>query len=921
MFETTRRAQRLAATGSITALAIMLAATPSLAQAPVNQPGPALEGVAGPGDAPLKDAVAPLSTRLGVKLPNIPVVNLDPVDVPRLVAEDAAEPTGRLREGVAVPFKFHPAMGDMHEVPGGGWLWVLDVHAPGSYGVRLHLADFSLPAGAEAIVYDPKIPDNLPSPYTGKGPDGTGEFWAWTSWSDTARIEVYYPKPIGDARFNDLFTIDQAIHMYRNPMTGQPGETGLRELGCHNDLTCFPNWVNVGGCVGRMSFVLNGSSFACSGAMMNNTSSDLTPYFMTARHCMQDNTGALNSLTVYWFYQRDGCTGSIPVIGSVPRSDRSTYVRTDNGTDMSMVMIEGTVPRNLWWTGNNSASMANGTALTGIHHPGGTRKRISFGTQYDWPNSCAATSLSSGFRVDYTSGTTEPGSSGSPLFISNGAFVGVDSCGFGTCPGSGYEAVYGSWFSGYGAFQSYVNNPGSDDSYENNDTCGAATNLNSFFNGTLYSLIVKSTDEDWYRITVPAFGNCSFHINFTHGNGDIDMALHDGCGGVLASSAGTTDNETVTWTNPGSTAREVYLRVYLFNDTRNIYYLDFARYGATAPSNDSCANAVSIPAGGQGSNASGNTTGATTDGSTNCSTSSIDVWYKISAPCTRTVSLNTQTSAFDTVLSVHTGCPGTTANQVACNDDVSPGVLWSSLSFTANGGQTYYVRVAGYQGAFGSYNLDSNYSYASNDLCANSIDVPPGSYQFNNCTCETDGPPDDACLAFGSNQIYRDFWLGFIPDCYGTIELNTIGSNFDTKIAIYANANNATCPPGPNSAIACNDDISPTNLQSQTSTPCVPGQRYVFRIGSFNANVGQAGLVNIIYTPNTPCIPPPPCAPDLDHDGQITPSDIAIFINLWSSSIAGGTLEGDFDGSGTVDPSDIATFINAWLNALTNGCP
>ena len=136
------------------------------------------------------------------------------------MAEDAANP-GLLRQGVARPVEFDAGMGQWIPVPAGGWLWVLDVKAPGMYGVRLHFADFALPKDAEMIVYDPTIPNNLPAPYRMAGLLGTGEFWAWASWSNTARVEVYYPPQAEFQRLGQHFTIDQAVQMYRNPLTGQ----------------------------------------------------------------------------------------------------------------------------------------------------------------------------------------------------------------------------------------------------------------------------------------------------------------------------------------------------------------------------------------------------------------------------------------------------------------------------------------------------------------------------------------------------------------------------------------------------------------------------------------------------------------------------------------------------------------------------
>jgi 5-hydroxyisourate hydrolase-like protein (transthyretin family) len=100
---------------------------------------------------------------------------------------------------------------------------------------------------------------------------------------------------------------------------------------------------------------------------------------------------------------------------------------------------------------------------------------------------------------------------------------------------------------------------------------------------------------------------------------------------------------------------------------------------------------------------SGTTVGATNDG-TACGSSSFspDVWFRFVAPETRTVSADTFGSGFDTVLSMHTGCPGTGFTQV-CNDDASG--LQSAISFSAFAGSTYWIRVSGFDGATGPFQL------------------------------------------------------------------------------------------------------------------------------------------------------------------------------------------------------------------------
>jgi hypothetical protein len=64
----------------------------------------------------------------------------------------------------------------------------------------------------------------------------------------------------------------------------------------------------------------------------------------------------------------------------------------------------------------------------------------------------------------------------------------------------------------------------------------------------------------------------------------------------------------------------------------------------------------------------------------------------------------------------------------------------------------------------------------------------------------------------------------------------------------------------------------------------------------------------------------PRCAADINSSGTVTPADVALFISIWSASLAAGTLAGDFDHNGTVNPADIAAFVNAWNSAVASGC-
>lgn len=122
---------------------------------------------------------------------------------------------------------------------------------------------------------------------------------------------------------------------------------------------------------------------------------------------------------------------------------------------------------------------------------------------------------------------------------------------------------------------------------------------------------------------------------------------------------------------------------------------------------DACGAAPSLSLG----ETSGNTFGATNDGDASCAgpTSSPDVWYVFTPPEDGTYTFETLEAPFfdhfDTVLSLHAGCPlPDDTRELACSDDVGASLL-SSISHPLTGGEPVRIRVSGYGGAFGDYNL------------------------------------------------------------------------------------------------------------------------------------------------------------------------------------------------------------------------
>lgn len=666
---------------------------------------------------PAKAPIEPPSIRFGLQGQPVEAFALDPVDEQewgRIQAEDQqrALEDKVVRYGFLRPLGLNAtAFGSWYEVFGVGHVWLLDVDVPDAMGVRLNLTDMDLPEGAEIFVYSPDLPQRAWGPYQGMGPFEAGEVWTPTTFGSRVRIEYFVPgTSTADAAGHgeshgyafdlppDLqqvsFQITACQHVYKDPLAEGAGLEGA----CHNDVTCYPAWATVARAAAGIG-TINSDALFCSGTMITTTANDQTPYWLTANHCIGSNGTAQNS-EIYWLFQTSTCNGTPPTLSSVPQSAVCTRLSYSSGSDYSLLMVEGVIPNGLGWAGWSSSTVANGTACTGIHHPDGAYKRISFGNKI----SGAATGF---IRIDWTDAPTEPGSSGSGIFRNDTQqLVGQLYGGPSSCADESYDD-YGAFATSYGNISSYLS-AGSDDAYEQNDSCAAARAMTA---GTYSNLVLKrysAGDEDWYAVSVNSGQTLTLTLNFTHANGDIDLALYSACGGaIIASSTGSGNSETVTYTHTGGSAASYYARAYLYNDTRNTYSMTVSLSGGGGGgNNDTCANATAVVNG----TYTGSTSTATNDGSASCgrSTTSKDVWFKYTAPRAGTLNVNTCNSSYDTVLSLHSACPGTSGNQLVCNDDCggSPcGGTNSCLSRAVTAGTTYYIRVAGYRGASGSFTL------------------------------------------------------------------------------------------------------------------------------------------------------------------------------------------------------------------------
>ncbi|MCH7721045.1 MAG: hypothetical protein IH988_08665 [Planctomycetes bacterium] len=166
--------------------------------------------------------------------------------------------------------------------------------------------------------------------------------------------------------------------------------------------------------------------------------------------------------------------------------------------------------------------------------------------------------------------------------------------------------------------------------------------------------------------------------------------------------------------------------------------------------NDLCEDAFVIS---DGDIETGNTCDdACNDGSSDCggSEANLDVWYSFTPGCDGSAHAETCGSSYDTVLSVHSGCPGDFDNEIVCNDDFcgfQSGVDWA---FTA--GTTYLIRVSGFADHCGDFTLTVDKDCDCDPLCDDS----------DQCT-------DDVCNDDGTCSFPDNGECCQVPLCEGDV--------------------------------------------------------------------------------------------------------------------------------------------------------
>lgn len=437
--------------------------------------------------------------------------------------------------------------------------WTVRIEVPTALGTSLEFENLDLPAGSALLI---RGEDGTVQAWEGRGPNSNG--YLQTPIVTGPWAEVQYVAPAGVQGAPGIM-ISSVSHLYRLGSILPQGEEEAREgdervdLACHEDVMCHTPDTIARDSVGAMFF---SGGFVCSGGLLADQDPNTSKgWFLTANHCLSTQ-GAVNSLTVYWKYQKAGCAGATPNINLLPRSTGGTLVATSSQTDFTFIRLASDPyypvhaagsPTFAGWT---TTVPSNGSAVQGIHHPNFEYKRYSEGNTTLSGQICGGLSTSFFYYGDWTLGATEGGSSGSPLFNSSWQVIGQL---FGACysatPGcnnpSQWNWVYGRFNQTYlqnAAVQTSLTTVEPDDGYEDNDAVGSPAAL-AFGS---HNLILIDFD-DYFEITVDCPTTLQVTATFQASQMDLDLYLYNQFNSLITSQVGSGSPKTIiTAVNPGT---------------------------------------------------------------------------------------------------------------------------------------------------------------------------------------------------------------------------------------------------------------------------------------------------------------------------------------------------------------------------------
>jgi hypothetical protein len=349
------------------------------------------------------------------------------------------------RYAVARPVTITPTLQGTWEPVTNGRVWRVRIDCAGATDINLGFSRFWLPEGATLYVRA-ESENYFQGPFTAQDNKPHGQLWTPVVPGGAAMVELFVPT---EATQEPQIVLTQVGGGYRDMFHRKDGGTP-KAGSCNIDVVCpqAASWSNE---IRSVAWYSISGVALCSGTLIADAAQDFRNFFLTANHCGL-NGGNAPSVTVYWNFQSPSCGQHGG--GSLAQNQSGAVFRASKyDCDFSLIELDEMPDAtfNVFYSGWNRSGTAPGGCV-GIHHPNTDEKSISFSANaLTTVNSCIGTGgVNTHWRVVWTSGVTEPGSSGSGIWDpSNHQLIGTLSGGGSACSSPTAADCYGKFSVGW----------------------------------------------------------------------------------------------------------------------------------------------------------------------------------------------------------------------------------------------------------------------------------------------------------------------------------------------------------------------------------------------------------------------------------------------------------------------------------------
>jgi uncharacterized protein (DUF2249 family) len=180
--------------------------------------------------------------------------------------------------------------GTWQEREDGSKIWRLKIKLPGALSTNALYDKFWLPEGGKFSVYSEDSKQYIgaiTSEYIGGSRENPIAFATAIVYGENVVFEYFQPASVSDSAVISLSRIDYGYRYIDNPY-GNVLQSFGDASSCNININCpeGSNWQTEKHAVARIAVSGPDGSGWCSCALVNNANNDLTPYVLTANHCL-----------------------------------------------------------------------------------------------------------------------------------------------------------------------------------------------------------------------------------------------------------------------------------------------------------------------------------------------------------------------------------------------------------------------------------------------------------------------------------------------------------------------------------------------------------------------------------------------------------------------------------------------------------